>query len=310
MEHRLTGVLGRILSQSDDKLPKIENEKSEAKVYWDMPPEIYHAEKRRMSSSGVRKMLHSPRHFLTYWTDNEEEEEKDHFRIGRAAHMMLLEPQKFRELYIVQPDFGAMQSSKNRAARDEWKQQQDPQAVIVTEDELNHLVGMMESVMEHPTASNMLKNGRPECSLHWRDEETGVLCRGRPDYLVNDKDDNIHLIDFKTSRDIRPGIFARDAHRLNYGVQLAFYHDGIVQALGRQPASITIIAVEKEPPYEAVCYPLEDKWFEKGQEAYRHALSLYKKCRDTGKWPAYQSNAQLLSMPREADFDVLPEFQF
>lgn len=310
MEHRLAGVLGRILSQGDDKLPKIQQEKSEPKVYWDMAPEVYHADKRRMSSSAIRKILRSPRHFLTSWTDLDEEEDKDHFRIGRAAHSMVLEPQRFKELYVVMPDFGPMQSSKNRAARDAWKAEQNPEAIIVTEKELDHLVGMVEAVMEHPVASGMLKNGRPECTLHWQDEETGILCKSRPDYIVNDKDDNLHLIDFKTSRDIRPGIFARDAYRMQYGVQLAFYHDGLVRALGRQPQSMTIICVEKEPPYEAAVYPLEDRWFEKGQEAYRHALRLYKKCRDTGHWPAFQINAQLLSMPREADFDQLPEFEF
>ncbi len=311
MEHRLSGVLSRILSHSEERLPRVTTEQEQPKLIEDLQAELYHADRTRMSSSGVRKMLHSPRHFLTFWAGlDDEDQDKDHFRIGRAAHLMLLEPKKFRELYVVQPDFGAMQSKTNRHARDVWRASQLPGAVIVTQEELDDLVGMIEAVLEHPVASGMLKDGKPECSLQWTDEETGVMCKGRPDYIVNDNNGNIHLIDFKTARDIRAGIFADDAYRMRYHVQLAFYHDGLVRALGRQPSTITIIAVEKKAPFEAVVYPLEDLWFERGQLAYKHALRLYRKCRDTGKWPRYQQNAQLLSMPRKADFESLPEFSF
>jgi hypothetical protein len=310
MEH-LQGVLAKLLTFSEDKLPKIKGHEllEQPKLIEGMPPEVYHGDKARMSSSGVRKVLQSPRHFLTMWC-NEVEEDKDHFRIGRAAHLLLLEPEKFRELYLVQPDFGAMQSSKNRAARDEWRSQQHPQAVIVTEKELNNLVGMAEAVLEHPIASALLKNGKPETTLHWTDEDTGVYCKARPDYISVDPTGDVHLIDFKTTRDIRSGIFADDAYRMRYGTQLAFYHDGLVRAMGRQPTTVTLIAVEKEPPFEAAVYCLTDDWIERGQEEYQHALRIYRRCRDTGKFPAHQSNASILNMPRKAQYDSLPQFEF
>ncbi len=322
MEHGLSGVLSRILSHDEDRLPRISKEIEQPRIIEDLSAELYHADRTRMSSTGIRKMIHSPRKFLTFWSDldSEDEEEKDHFRIGRAAHLLLLEPQKFKELYVIEPvhtgmtKAGKPTTSSNsievQEAKAKWRASQSPGAVIVTQEELDNLVGMMEAVLEHPVASGMLKEGKPECTLQWTDEETGVMCKGRPDYIVNDKENNLHLIDFKTARDIRPGIFADDAYRLRYYVQLAFYHDGLVRALGRQPQSITIIAVEKKAPFEAVVYPLEDAWFEKGQIAYRHALRLYRKCRDTGKWPAFQQNAQLLSMPRKAEYESLPEFSF
>ncbi len=320
MEHRLSGVLNKILTYNDDNLPKITTERETPALIEDLSADNYHADRSRMSSSAIKKLLHSPRHFLTFWSGLDEDEDKDHFRIGRAAHMFLLEPQKFKELYVIEPVHSGLtkqgKSTTNpnaievQQAKAEWRSKQRPDAIIVSDDELNNLIGMIESVLEHPVASGMLKHGKPECTLKWTDAETGIMCKARPDYIVDDQQGNLHLIDFKTTRDIRPGIFAADARRMNYGVQLAFYHDGLIAALGRQPSTITLIAVEKEAPFECSVYPMADSWFEKGQEAYRHALRTYKKCRDTGRWPAFSNNAQVLEMPNSANFDTLPEFNF
>ena len=83
-----------------------------------------------------------------------------------------------------------------------------------------------------------------------------MLCRGRPDYIVRDKEGGLHLVDLKTTRDASKGLFSREIMRHQYHIQLAFYHDGIVQATGQQPQSINIVAVEKTAPYECFCFPV------------------------------------------------------
>lgn len=320
MEHRLSGTLPRLLSPDKERLPKIVDGIEAPEYIEDLPPEEYHNDRSRMSSSGIVKMLHSPRQFLKFWSGYEEDEDADHFRIGRAAHLMLLEPKKFREIYVVEPVHQGWtkdgkpttstnaQSVKDAAAA--WLLAQPKGACIVTQEELDDIVGMIESVLEHPVACEMLKSGKPETTLRWTDRETGIRCKARPDYLVNDRNGDLHLIDFKTTRDIRAGIFSADAHRLRYGTRMAFYHDGVVEALGRQPKTITLIAAEKKSPYEAAVYPLDDSWFENGQREYRHSMKLLEKCLKTGKWPAQQVTAQVLSMPNRAIYDQLPEFDF
>lgn len=311
MEHRLSGVLNKILTFDKEKLPKITDVIESPSFIEDMSPEQYHADRTRMSSSAIRKLLHSPRHFLTWWHGLEDEDdEPDHFRIGRAAHMFLLEPSKFREAYIIQPDFGAMQSPKNRASRDAWRKGLPAGSVVVTDDELYILVGIIEAVLEHPIASKMLENGKPECTIHWTDRDTGVMCKARPDYVVNDPDGNLHLIDFKTTKDIRPGLFSMDVLKHGYNVQLAFYHDGLTEALMRQPSTISIIPTEKKEPYETAVYPLSDRFFEEGQLDYKHALALYKKCMTVGKWPAFSNAAVVLEPPSAINFKVRPEFNW
>jgi len=320
LEHHLRGVLSKLLAHDEKRLPIITADKTQIEIIEDLPAEDYHADKTRMSSTAIRNILRSPRHFLLNWQGLEDEgEEKDHFRIGRAAHLFLLEPHKFKAQYVVEPVHqgftkdGKPTTSANalsvKEAKEHWLSQQKPDALIVSQQELDELVGMIEAVLEHPQAAGLLSNGVAETTIRWTDEETGVMCKARPDYLSRIGDE-LHLIDFKTTRDIRAGIFANDGLKMGYGTQLAFYHDGVVKALGRQPTSITIIAVEKKPPHEAVVYLLNDDWFEYGQRFYKHALKIYKKCRDTGKFPAFQNGSQMLSMPSRAQQDQVPEFDF
>lgn len=321
MEH--LGTLKKILNQDMARMPKIfltDEPRPQAEFSEVLSAEDYHNDREAMSSGALRKILKSPRSFLSHWYGLDEEEDKDHFRVGRAAHLMLLEPQLFRKLYIIEPIFegftkkGELTTNPNahevKEAKRLWYEKLEKGALVLKQKELDDLVGMIDSVIEHPIASRMLRNGKPECSIKWVDPESGVLCRARPDYIVDDKTGALHLIDFKTTKDIREGIFANDVLRMMYHVQLAFYHDGIVQALGRQPTTITLIAVEKTAPFEAAVYPLDDEWFEQGQLFYKHALKLYAKCRETGIWPAYQKNAKVLRMPSKGNLIELPEFDF
>jgi hypothetical protein len=319
MEHRLSGILQKALAFDKTQMPRIATQVESPSFIEDMPAETYHADRTRMSSTAIRKLLHSPRHFLTYWQGLEEaEEEPDHFRIGRAAHMFLLEPRRFKELYVLEPEFigytkdgrESKLSKEAKEMRQAWRKDQDPEAIIVSSDELTMLIGMIEAVLEHPVASKMLENGKPECTIHWTDKETMVMCKARPDYVVQDPDGNIHLIDFKTTRDIRPGIFSYDVMKLGYNVQLAYYHDGLMEALKRQPQTITLIPAEKKQPWEAAVYPLSDKFFEEGQEDYKTALRLYRKCMDLGKWPAYSSTAAVLEAPNEINYRIRKEYNW
>lgn len=321
MEHRLSGVLTKLLRPDLAKLPRLAVAEEDFRSWiGEMPPEMYHGDRERMSSSAIRKILHSPRHFLAWWTGLEQEpdEEPDHFRFGRAAHMMLLEPERFRQLHLVEPKFTGLtkdgkeseQSKEAKEKRKAWRESIEREALIITEPEMESLIGMIESVLEHKIACNLLSKGEPEMTVHWTDEETKITCKGRPDYLVTDETGGLHIIDFKTTRDIRSGIFASEIRRHKYYVQLAFYHDGIMKVYGKQPQSLTIVAVEKSAPYECAVHILDDKWFERGQEEYRHALRIYQRCVAENKWPAYQQNATMLSAPGYLDYDQLPEFDF
>lgn len=306
MEH----THSRLLNPSGVKFPQVESQDPPQLLY-DLSNEAYHADRTAISSTGIRKVLRSPKHYLSWLLGmEEEEEEKDHFRFGYAAHVMLLEPAKFRKLYVVQPDFGAMQSKANREKRDKWREDQAPDAIILTEDEMAHLNGMIESVTAHPIARNLLVEGRPEVSGFFNDPETGVRCKVRPDYLSVDPTGDTHLIDLKTTRDVRKGMFSDAVHRYRYDLQIALYTDGIAAITGRPPMTSNFLAVEKTPPYECAVYSADDQMLAHGRQWYQHGLRLLKKCIKGNEWPGVSANAEMISLPRRAEFDQFPEFVF
>jgi len=264
-----------------------------------------------LSSTMMKHILKSPRHYLAELAgfDVDHDDEKDHFRIGRAVHMAVLEPKRFKELYVVMPDFGAMQSPKNRATRDQWKLEQPKDSLILKQEELDDLYYMIDALMEHPEASNLFKNGKPEVSGRFTHQETGVRIKIRPDYFTW-QGNELFVSDIKTTKDASPGLFATDAARLKYYLQLALYHDGIYQITNTKPEAVALIAMEKKIPYTVALYWLDPKDLEMGTQWYLYALRTFKKCIDTNQWPGTQLHGQMLSLPQWVDTQQLPRFDW
>jgi hypothetical protein len=317
----LSGVLSKILSYNRDQMPQFDNEfLNKAEIIKGNPADSYFSDKTRMNSTSLKNILRSPRYFLSQWKEISDDKEADHFRIGRAAHLMLLEPDIFRRLHVVEPEFIGVtkdgKPTKNPNALDvkkqkeEWLAKQSPDAIILKQEELDQLVGMIESVLDHPVANAMLKNGVAEATIKWTDRDTGIMCKGRPDFITFEPNGDYHLIDFKTSRNIQRGSFTKDIISMQYHLSMAFYADGLMEVYGRLPSSISLFPVEKTSPHEAAVFIFEDEWYEIGKQMYKAGLNLYKKCIDEGKWPRFQHNAQTIAMPQWAQDYIEPEYNF
>lgn len=301
MEHHEIRFLGRTYQT---QLPKLSPGEA-PRINRNLPPEEYHADRGAVSSTGIRQILRSPRKFISWWLGLEKEEEKDHFRFGRAVHMAVLEPARFRDAYLVQPDFGDMRSVKNREKRDEWAKDVPMGSVVLTQTEHDTMTGMINSVMEHPVARNLFKEGEAEVSMWYTDPSTGVRCKVRPDYISQG-----HVIDLKTTKNAAVGLFARDMGLYRYDIQMACYYDGVLHTTGEAPQSATIVAVEKIIPYEVAVYCMTDEDLETGRKWKDHALGLLKRSIETGRWPSSQTRAEMINMPMYIRGEALPDFDY
>ena len=276
------------------QMPIIVGPEFQAKWVENLPSEEYHADRTAVSSSGLRKALKSAATFRANWLSHEEEGTKV-MQFGTLAHLCVLEPWKFMQTYVVQPDFGDMRSSKNRASRDEWRAEQKPGTTIVTQEEYDTLQGMVEALVAHPDARAALTNGKSELSGWYRDQETGLLCRIRPDFLhFNGK----ALIDIKTTVDCEAGRFSRAISSYGYHVQLAMYAAGCEAITGIRVEFPTIIAIEKKPPYEIAVYVLDQGSMDVGTALYRRALRRIAESIRTGNWAMYQKEVQSIAIPK------------
>ena len=141
-----------------------------------------------VSWSKCNAMLDSPRNFFEkYKHGRQVRPATAAMEFGNLVHQAILEPRKFLDNYVIQPDFGAMQSPKNRAARDEWvASAKGNGSIIVTEDQADTITKMHKRVMEHEAALKILTGGRAEGWAYFWEENFGRYLLGRPDFLTND----------------------------------------------------------------------------------------------------------------------------
>ena len=270
---------------------------------YELDESAYHADRTAVSSTSLRAILKSPKTFWSQFVDGIGKEETDAMKFGRLAHMAILEGEKFKERYRVMPRFSGLtkdgreseQSGEARDKRKAWLADQPPGAVVVTEEERDQLLGMIDSVLAHPVASELLKNGGTEVSGYYVDPKTGVKCRIRTDFLSFDGDT---LVDVKTTLDCSIQEFSKQVWNRRWDFQLAMYSAGVEAITKQKPKQEVFIAIEKVPPYEVAVYVADDVLMTIGRVDYRRALDKLHACIQANRWEGYSDGIQNLFLPK------------
>jgi len=137
----------------------------------------------------------------------------------------------------------------------------------------------------------------PEVSSYWIDEETGVLCKCRPDFVHDCGDSGVILVDVKTCGDARPFEFARMIAKHRYHVQNAYYADGFEKASGRKVIGFIFASVEMDYPYASSAIMLDEESIDQGRKEYRRGLDVYAECLASGEWPGIGTEVHLARLP-------------
>jgi len=267
-----------------------------------VPASNYHCAVLGEASNSALKIIdeRTPAHYR-HWveeqnkpkTAEQEFKEQQHFRIGRIVHSAILEPDSFDDDYLLMPDFGPMQSSKNRETRDAWLATLPPGTSIVKQEERDLALAMREAVLRHKTARLVIEGGKPEVTLRWQDERTGLRCKARADWW------NAELsfaMDLKTTTDASPAEFGRSIAKYGYHRQHAFYSDGF-RTLGAPIRHYLLLAVERDPPHAVGLYHIDAAAEERGFVIAHRAMDKMAACLKAGKWPAYSDNIEALTLP-------------
>lgn len=268
-------------------------------IIYNLPESDYHGTKALVSKSALDVVNQSLLHYR-YGLDSPREEETDAMRIGSAFHIATLEPDLTDEKIIVLPDFGPMQSSKNRALREKYIEDECNGRIVLKQHELDLVIAMRDSVHRHPAARALLRRGKPEVTAMWTDPETGLRCKSRADWLV--ALDGV-FVDLKSALSAAPRPFARAAADQRYHVQDAFYS----RAFEENDIHITnfvFVVCEKEPPYAVACYQLDETARLKGEELYMKELRTLATAIETDTWPGYGDNVMDLRLPGWATYDI------
>lgn len=263
----------------------------------DVPEAEYHRRELGVVSNSILKILRdkTPAHYLAYIRDQVPDEDTPAKRFGRLYHMAALEPARFRTSAIVVPDFGPMQSSRNRAERDAWRATLAPDQVEVSQDELELIEEMIAVLHRHPVVAGLLKNGQAEVTMRWIDDRTGLRCKARADWWRPGK----LFADLKTTEDASALAFAKSIENYRYHVGHAHYCDG-ARVLGESISNYLIIAQEKTLPYAVNVLQVDAAAETRGFELRERGMDLMKQCLDTNTWPAYGDGINEVSLPAYA----------
>jgi hypothetical protein len=214
--------------------------------------------------------------------------------LGHAFHVRLLEPERYALEYVVAPEVDR-RTKVGRATWAEWETANAGRFLLKAEEAAAY-ERMAEAVLEHQAAAELLSGrGAAELAFVWRDEDTGLLCKGRCDRL-GELAGWPFVVDVKTTRDGSPKAFAADASRYGYFRQLAYYREGL-NVLRPAPRRAAIIAVEKEPPFAVAVYEPTERALEQGARESAAALARWRECLETGVWPGYSSGLELIDYP-------------
>jgi exodeoxyribonuclease VIII len=258
-------------------------------IYQGIPNEAYHAGPGASKSGLWTLETQSPAH---YKFPPEKDEESTQARaakdFGTAAHIAILEPNKFEAAVYRGPD--DRRGNKWKDAEEACKL--DGRTLLIA-SQYDQVLAMRDAVHADAWINSIITGGKPmiEASGYWIDPETKELCRCRPDLY---RPDLGIILDLKSTLSAHPDAFARSVINYGYHAQEAFYSDGWHQ-LGQKVEGFVFLAWEKKSPYAKAVYELPPAIVDEGRAIMRKALGTYNECRKANRWHGYSDGVTELS---------------
>jgi len=214
--------------------------------------------------------------------------------IGKLAHALILEPQKFGATVAVWTGYtkkdGEISMSKNSNAYKDFVADNEGKDII-TPEMLQILEAIKDAVYRNNQARKALEGSQKEISCYWKDVQYGkgkalidVLCKDGMRY------------DVKTCDDISR--FERAAIRYGYHYQSGWYSHGLeANGITAPDYPFGWIVVETSPPYDVAVLPCDYTLAEIGYNACRECAIAYRQAEATGVFPGVFADNQILEAP-------------
>lgn len=173
----------------------------------------------------------------------------------------------------------------------------DRMAVVLNEKEYAIARGMIDAILRHDRAMELLFDGATtEFRIDWA---IGTrLCQSTPDSFSFGK----RCVDLKSTRCAEPRWFAREALKRHYHAQLSFYEDAIMTFGGSsdvRPADSFLVAVENAPPFNVTIVRIPDETREAGSRICRSWWEQLTLAEDVGSYRGYVEHDVDLVIPEE-----------
>jgi hypothetical protein len=195
-----------------------------------------------VDQTSLKKMLVSPLAYSDYLTG--EHKYSSALEFGKAAHSMVLGsgPQ-----VVAKPN---LRTKEGKALRDRLVEQYGADDIVwLSADDVEKVQAMRDMVGDFFTKLD----GQPEVAMIAADPDTGLLIKGKADWLPStpDPDGVLRIRDYKTTVK-SPDEFERSCWQYGYHIQAAFYMRlyRLTMPEYEGPLGFEFVVQEKNPPFD------------------------------------------------------------
>lgn len=247
-----------------------------------------------LSKSGLDKIEDCPLEFK-----RGEKGQTDSMALGSLIHCLALEPDRFDDRYVPEPDPAKFEGKVPRATK-AYKEAfaqieaEYPNHEIIHLDDLQHAQALAKAVRTSGVFEKLM-GGEPLCERSiWfeelafdedLDEQVPVLCKARPDAHF-ERERNVVCVDLKKARDAHPRKFSADSARFRYHLSAYLTSRALEEVYGK-PVTWIAFVVEAKPPYKVATYRYNTTAKMVGQAEAHRNMTTWLACERSGKWPGY-----------------------
>lgn len=253
----------------------------------------YHKKVLGVVSNGALKLFSRCPAKYRWWVDAPDEAPTPAMEFGSLFHCLVLEPQVFESLYVIEPNFGDCRKTINNETKKAWHALNESRRKMSQED-YDRARWMRDAVMLHTDARAIVEQSDHEVSGFWTDPETGLRCKMRADCWISRSS---IIGDIKTCVDATEAEFAKSIANFGYHRQAALYCMGAEVLNSATTHDFVFLAVEKDPPYLVATYVLSRVDLNHSIEVVREQLRAFKTCIEDDSWPALGQRTKTISLP-------------
>lgn len=211
-----------------------------------------------------------------------EKKETNGMVVGTACHWAILEPGRFESNVLTAP-------CKTTAAKAyQIMAEANPEMLVVPEGVVESAKDMRAAVLKHPKAKALLElqDAIAEPSYFWKDEDTGLWCKTRPD-MAAPKSKIMADLKFVSAGKADPRKFSWSIRDFGYDLQAAWAIYGAKMATGVLFKEFWFIVCEQDAPHRVAVYQLDEEWLGDAMWKCKELLAIEAACKEAGAWPNF-----------------------
>lgn len=263
-----------------------------------------------ISRAKIALMLEAPEYFFALYGEGKKRPTTKAMELGRRLHYATLENTEFRrnrQIYRM--------DNLNTIEGRKWHervQREYPGAPIMSMAEALTMDRIVDRVMSHKLAGELIRGARTEHHGYARCPRTGLLLYSRPDILTTEG----AVGELKFVKSVDEFAFNRQQYSDRWFMQLAFYNyvDGLITGT-RKPDNCFYIAVETEYPHRLIVPTLHPTYEVMGDILWNEGLDKIRECmerdpqmRNFEVWRAHSNKARSIE-PEYFMMNNDPRFQ-